>query len=124
MTAPAAALLLVLTTVGTRDDAERLARSMVGQRLAACVQIEAIDSVYRWDGQLQHEGELRLLLKTCAATYPALEAALRREHPYTLPAIVAVPCERAEPAFAAWVAQECGAAAPSSMAPPDARNGR
>lgn len=104
---PAApALLLVLTTVGTRADAERLARSMVEQRLAACAQISAVDSVYRWDGQLQQEAELRLLLKTTAAAYPALEAALRREHPYTLPAIVALACAQAEPEFAAWVAQE------------------
>lgn len=102
------ALLLVLTTVGTRMDAERLARSMVEQRLAACVQLSCIDSVYRWDGQVQQEGEIRLLLKTSAAAYPALEAALRREHPYTLPAIVAVACERAEPEFAAWVALETG----------------
>lgn len=109
--------LLVLTTVGKRVDADRLARSMVEQRLAACVHIEAIDSVYRWDGQLQQEAELRLLLKTTDATYPALEAALRREHPYTLPAIVALACARAEPEFAVWVAQECEAAVPSSADP-------
>ena len=114
-----AELLLVLTTVGARADADRLARAMVEQRLAACAHIEAIDSVYRWQGEVQAEGEFRLLLKTTAARYPALEAALRREHPYTLPAIVALPCAQAEPAFAAWVAQECEAA-PSASADPRA----
>lgn len=99
-------VLLVLTTVATRADAERLARSMVEQRLAACAQISVIDSVYRWQGALQREGELRLLFKTSAARGPALQAALAAAHPYELPAIVAVPCADALPAFADWVAAE------------------
>ncbi|WP_298438492.1 divalent-cation tolerance protein CutA [Ottowia sp.] len=99
-------ILLVLTTVATQADAQVLARSMVEQRLAACAHIEAIDSVYRWQGAVQQEGEWRLLLKTTAARYPALEAALCAQHPYELPAIVAVPCAYALPAFADWVATE------------------
>ena len=59
-------LLLVLTTVATRADADALARAMVEQRLAACGQISAIDSVYRWQGAVQSEGEFRVLFKTTA----------------------------------------------------------
>lgn len=103
-------ILLVLTTVTTQADAQVLARSMVEQRLAACAHIEAIDSVYRWQGAVQQEGEWRLLLKTTVARYPALEAALRAQHPYELPAIVAVPCAQALPAFADWVATEVATA--------------
>ena len=99
-------LLLVLTTVATRADADRLARMAVEQRLAACVHIEAIDSLYRWQGAVQAEPEFRLLFKTTAERYPALEAALRESHPYDLPAIVAVPCAAALPEFADWVAAE------------------
>jgi len=99
-------ILLVLTTVAARVDADRLARSMVGQRLAACAQIGAIDSVYRWQGAVQAEGEFRLLFKTTAARYPALQAALRAEHPYELPAIVALPCSQALPEFGAWVEEQ------------------
>ena len=99
-------VLLALTTVATRADADRLARSMVEQRLAACAQINAIDSVYRWQGAVQAEGEFRLLLKTTAACYPALQAALRAAHPYELPAIIALPCSQTLPEFEAWVAQE------------------
>ena len=99
-------LLLVLTTVATRADADALARAMVEQRLAACAQISAIDSVYRWQGAVQSEGEFRVLFKTTAERYPALEAALRSRHPYTLPAIVALPVVQALPAFADWVAHE------------------
>lgn len=103
MTHDTGGLLLVLTSVATRADADRLARSLVGQRLAACAQISAIDSVYRWQGALQAEGEFRLLFKTTTARWPALEQALRAEHPYELPAIVAVPCAQALSTFAEWV---------------------
>ncbi|QTD45536.1 divalent-cation tolerance protein CutA [Ottowia testudinis] len=99
-------LLLVLTTVASRADADALARAMVEQRLAACAQISAIDSVYWWNGAVQSEGEFRLLLKTTAERYAALEAALRAAHPYELPAIVALPVAQALPAFADWVAAE------------------
>ena len=101
-------LLLALTTVATRADADALARAMVEQRLAACAQISAIDSVYRWQGALQAEGEFRLLFKTTVGRYPALEAALRDRHPYELPAIVALPVAQALTEFADWVAAEVG----------------
>lgn len=100
---PASAVLLVLTTVATRAQADALARALVQRRLAACAQISAIDSVYEWQGQLHAEAEQRLLLKTSAARYADLCAALRELHPYTLPAIVALPCAHAEAAFADWV---------------------
>lgn len=100
------ALLLVLTTLATRDEALALGRAMVEARLAACAQVEAIASVYRWQGAVQQDDEWRLLLKTTAARHGALEAALRERHPYTLPAIVTLPVTAASPAFAAWVAAE------------------
>jgi len=96
-------LLLVLTTLVTQSDAQALARAMVEQRLAACAQISPIESIYRWQGAVQQEPEWRLLLKTTAARYPALQAALRERHPYELPAIVALPCSHALPEFADWV---------------------
>jgi len=98
-------IYLVLTTVATREDAERLARAMVEQRLAAYAQINAIDSVYRWNGALQCEPEWRLLFKTTEAARPALQAALRAAHPYELPAIAALPADAQED-FAGWVAAQ------------------
>ena len=99
-------ILLVLTTLATPEQARALGRAVVERRLAACAQVQAIESVYRWQGALHQEPEWRLLLKTTAARYPALQAALRAEHPYELPAIVALPCHDALPEFAAWVAAE------------------
>lgn len=94
---------LVVTTVGSADAARRLARTMVERRLAACAQIGAIDSVYRWQGAVQEDAEFRLLLKTAPDRVEALLAALREQHPYTLPALHAWPVAAAEPAYAGWV---------------------
>jgi periplasmic divalent cation tolerance protein len=95
--------LLVVTTVATREQALALAREMVERRLAACAQITAIDSVYRWKGAVEHDGEFRLLLKTRPTAYLRLEAALRERHPYELPAIHAISTAQADAAYAEWV---------------------
>lgn len=94
---------LVVTTVGRADDARRLARALVERRLAACAQIGAIDSVYRWQGAVHEDTEFRLLLKTAADRVQPLMAALRELHPYELPALHAWPVAAADPAYAGWV---------------------
>lgn len=101
-------LIAVTTTVATREQAQALARALVELRLAACVQISAIESVYRWDGAVQDESEFRLVCKTTAACYPALEAAIRERHGYTLPQIVASVLDPVYPPYAAWVEAQCG----------------
>jgi periplasmic divalent cation tolerance protein len=95
--------LLVVTTLATREQALTLGREMVERRLAACAQVSAIDSVYRWNSAVEQDAEFRLLLKTQPALYAALEAALRDRHPYELPAIHAIATVQAEAAYAAWV---------------------
>lgn len=97
---------MLVTTVGSREDAVRIARALVEQHLAACVQVSAIDSVYRWEGRLQLEPELRLVIKTSAARLEQAERAVRDLHPYTLPALHALPLQRVDPAYAEWVARE------------------
>ena len=99
--------LLVLTTVATREQALALGREMVERRLAACAQVSAIDSVYRWKGTVEQDTEYRLLLKTRPAAYAQLEAALRERHPYELPAIHAIAAVQAEAAYAGWVRDSC-----------------
>ena len=99
--------LLVLTNLPDRAVAERIADSLIGEKLAACVNILApCRSVYRWKGEVQHDEEHPVLIKTTAERYPALEQALRAAHPYELPEIIAVPIERGLPAYLAWVAGE------------------
>ncbi len=100
-------VLLVLTNLPDRASAEKLADALIEQRVAACVNILApCDSVYRWKGAIRHDTEHPLLVKTSAARYPALEAAIRAAHPYELPEIIAVPVERGLPQYLDWVAHE------------------
>ena len=95
--------LAVVTTVATQDEARRLARSMVEHKLAACAQISQIESFYPWDGALQQEAEWRIVLKTRSSLYQHLEDALKAEHPYKLPAIVAVTLDHLSPDYAGWI---------------------
>lgn len=99
--------LLVLTNLPDRAAAEKLAAALIEQKLAACVNILApCRSVYRWKGAVRHDEEHPLLVKTTAARYAALEAAIRAGHPYELPEIIAVPIERGLPAYLQWVDTE------------------
>jgi len=100
--------IAVVTTLGTRADAERVAHSLVERRLAACAQISEIFSVYRWKDAVQQEAEFRLLLKTTDALYPAVEQTIRELHPYELPAIHAFAFEHVYPAYAEWIAENAG----------------
>ena len=101
-------ILLVLTNLPDADSAGRVARLLVEQRLAACVNVLApCTSVYRWQGALETASELPLLIKTTAANYPALEALIRDRHPYELPEILAVDVQGGLPDYLAWVAAGC-----------------
>ncbi|MGE5117096.1 MAG: divalent-cation tolerance protein CutA [Betaproteobacteria bacterium] len=104
--------LVVVTTVGSADDARRLAQAAVELRLAACAQLSTIESFYRWQGAVQHEPEVRIVFKTTEAAWPALRAAILELHPYELPAIHAVrPAVVHEP-YARWIADETEGAIP------------
>ena len=105
MTLCSETLSAVTTTVGTAEDARRLAQAVLVQRLAACVQIEAITSHYRWEGALHEDGEWRLVCKTVPQAVDGLFALLQAQHPYTLPQLVVQPL-RASAAYADWVRQE------------------
>ena len=99
--------LIVLTNLPDRERADALARALIGARLAACVNILApCTSVYRWQGAVETTTEVPLLIKTTAARYPALEAAIRSLHPYELPEIVAVPVVQGLPGYLDWVGHE------------------
>jgi periplasmic divalent cation tolerance protein len=99
--------LVVLTNVPDRAAAEKLARDLVDRRLAACVNMLApCRSFFRWEGAVQADDEVPLLIKTTRARYPALEAAIREAHPSELPEIVAVPVECGLAAYLEWVDTE------------------
>ncbi|MDO8346860.1 MAG: divalent-cation tolerance protein CutA [Rugosibacter sp.] len=100
-------ILLVFTQMPDAASAELLAETLVTEQLAACVSVlPAVRSVYRWQGALERAEEVPLLIKTTAARYAALEAAIRVRHPYELPEILAVPVTHGLPDYLMWVANE------------------
>ena len=99
--------LLVFTNLPDRDSAETLAALLVERRLAACVNILApCRSAYRWQGEIRHEEEHPLLIKTVRDRYAELEASIRANHPYELPEIIAVSLTHGLPAYLQWVESE------------------
>lgn len=102
-----AVALLVLTNLPDAATARTLATRLIENRLAACVNILApCQSVYRWQGKVEAAAEVPLLIKTTAARYSELEAAIRAGHPYELPEIIAVPLSRGLPEYLGWVVAE------------------
>ncbi len=100
-------VLLVMTTAPDADTAQKIARALVERRLAACVNILApCQSVYNWQGAVEDSNEVPMLIKTTAARYGALEAAITAIHPYEVPEIVALPLSHGLPEYLSWVIAE------------------
>jgi periplasmic divalent cation tolerance protein len=98
------ALLAVLTSVGTEQQALDIAHALVKRRLAACVNIlPGVRSIFRWKGKVQQDAELLLVIKTLAANFEAVRGVIKELNAYELPEIVAFPAVMADAAFAAWV---------------------
>ncbi len=90
------------------DAAEELASELVERRLAACVNVVACDSTYRWEGDVVREPERILLAKTTAEAYPELRDAIERLHPYDVPCIERFDEDDVSDPFAEWVASSVG----------------
>lgn len=99
--------LVVLVNVPDATTAHEIAKSVVEQRLAACVNIlPEVRSVYRWQGKLEEASEVTMLVKTTQDRYAELEAAVRTAHPYEVPELIALPIVAGLPAYLQWVGDE------------------
>src|SRR5688500_14332049 len=99
-----AGMLVVLTTTPNSDEAERLARSIVESRLAACVQVlPKMTSIYFWEGKVQTEPEHLLLIKTLEEKFDDLSAFIRKNHSYEVPEIVAIAAEKVSEDYLGWL---------------------
>ena len=97
----------VSTTVEKKEDADRIAKTLVETRMAACVQvIGPIRSTYWWKGRVEEEGEWLCVMKTREELYADLEASLRAVHPYEVPEIVAVPVVKGSERYLHWIEEE------------------
>jgi periplasmic divalent cation tolerance protein len=98
--------VIVLTTIGTLNDAEALARALVTERLAACVNLlPEMRSIYQWKGELTADGEHQLIIKTTAARVDALRTRLHTLHPYELPEFLVLPVTGGSTGYLQWLAE-------------------
>ncbi|MGJ7512239.1 divalent-cation tolerance protein CutA [Variovorax sp. GT1P44] len=102
----------VMTSIGTEDEAEALGAAVVAARLAACVQIQRVRSLYVWEGALHREPEWVLQIKTLRARYATLEAFIRERHTYQTPEIVQVPITAGSVDYLRWL--EAGSTPPEA----------
>lgn len=108
-------LLVVLSTFPDADSARSVARTAVSESLAACVNLlPGVESIYRWQGNIETGQEILALFKTTTERYPALEARLRDLHPYKVPEIVALPAAAVAGSYLEWVCQSTAAGHPDA----------
>ena len=103
----ASELVLALSTAPDAEQAERIARALVEERLIACANlVPGLTSVYRWRGELQVEPEVLLVMKTRRALVPRLKERLPRLHPYEVPELVVSPIVEGLEPYCGWVREE------------------
>jgi periplasmic divalent cation tolerance protein len=101
------AAILVLTNVPDRAVADTLARVLLDERLAACVNIGGpVDSIYHWRGRIETGREIPVAIKTRPALYSDVEGAIRKIHPYDTPEIIAMPVVGGDARYLGWLAAE------------------
>jgi len=97
--------IVVLSTCSSEEEAERLARTLVERRLAACVNVvPGVRSFYRWKGAIESAGEWLLLVKSSRAQFAELRSALERAHSYEVPEVLALPVVEGAPNYLEWMA--------------------
>jgi periplasmic divalent cation tolerance protein len=101
--------VVVLSTVGSSEDAERIARVVVERGLAACVNVlPGVVSIYRWKGTLERDEERLLVMKTRADRFEALRDAVVSLHPYEVPEVIALPIAAGHAPYLAWLDASVG----------------
>lgn len=99
--------IVVYVTVGSSDEADRLARALVEERLAACVnRIKAVQSVYRWQGRVEQSEEELLIIKTKKELFDRLKTRVQELHSYSVPEIIALPILEGNESYLKWLGQQ------------------
>lgn len=105
--------LQISTTTSSQEDAERIARTLIEKRLAACVQIVApVKSVYRWKGNIETVQEWLCLIKTTGDLFQQVSQTIRAIHPYETPEIIAIPIIDGSPDYLCWIQDSTNANTP------------
>lgn len=99
-------MIIVITSCGTPDEADRIATALVEERLAACTQVMPAQSVYRWEGRIERSGEWIVHAKTRDKLAAAVEARIAELHSYDLPEIIRLKVDGGSSAYLNWVEAE------------------
>ena len=99
--------IVVLSTCASAEEAERLARRVIDDRLAACVNVlSPVRSFYRWKGEIEDSAEWLLIIKSTRGLFEALRAELETAHTYEVPEAIAIPIVEGSPNYLSWIEQE------------------
>ena len=93
----------VLSTAGSKEEAQRLARGLVEAKLAACVQLVPIESVYVWDGAVQDDAEVLLLIKTRRSCFAAIREFVEANHSYDTPELICLDIVDGAKGYLDWI---------------------
>jgi periplasmic divalent cation tolerance protein len=96
---------VVLVTAGSEAEAEKIARVLVENKLAACVSLSPIRSIYSWQGEIRSDSEWQLVIKTDLAKFEDLKTKIQELHSYEVPEIIAIPIVAGSKAYLDWMAQ-------------------
>jgi len=97
---------LVLSTAGSEEEARKIAKHLVEQQLAACVNIiPQIESIYRWQGKVESSQEWLLLIKTTTERFPSVCGVIRELHSYELPECIAIAIDDGNTQYLQWIGQ-------------------
>ncbi len=101
--------VVVLVTIGSRQDGEAMARALVGERLAACVNVVGpIRSIYQWQGSVNEDEEHLLIIKTRRTAFETLEGRVRALHRYDVPEVIALPVTAGSGPYLDWLGASTG----------------
>ncbi len=101
--------VLVLVTASSADEAQAIARMLVEERLAACVNIiPGLRSLFRWQRKIEAAGEVLLLVKSRGEFLPSITERVKRLHSYTVPEVIALPILAGSPDYLAWIDESVG----------------
>src|SRR6056297_465412 len=97
---------MVYMTAGSKDEAFALGKELVANKLAACVNvIDNMQSIFEWEGEVQHDTEVVLIAKTTATRTPELIEMVQNKHSYDCPSVVCLPVSNGNPAFLEWIGE-------------------
>jgi periplasmic divalent cation tolerance protein len=97
---------IVLVTVANQAEAESIAHTLIQAKLAACVSLLPIRSIYTWQGEVHHDQEWQMIIKTHLSQFAALETKVREIHSYDVPEIIALPITAGSAPYLCWLTQQ------------------